>query len=81
MTLTTGERDAVAAALLDLANGVETGITTRQALRATLSALAGKVSGMSANAPVFRAADDSKDRITATTDADGNRSAITLNLT
>ena len=81
MTLTTGERDAVAAALLDLANGVETGITTRQALRATLSALAGKVSGMSANAPVFRAADDSKDRITATTDAAGNRSAITLNLT
>ena len=81
MTLTTGERDAVAAALLDLANGVETGITTRQALRATLAALAGKVSGMDTNAPVFRAGDDSKDRITATTDANGNRSAVTLNLT
>jgi hypothetical protein len=81
MTLTSGERNSVATALLDLANGVETGITTRQALRATLAALAGKVSGMSANAPVFRAGDDSKDRITATTDADGNRSAITLNLT
>jgi hypothetical protein len=81
MTLTTGERDAVAAALLDLANGVETGITTRQALRATLAALAGKVTGMSSNAPVFRAADDSKDRITATTDVDGNRSAVSLNLT
>lgn len=81
MTLTTGERDAVAAALLDLANGVETGITTRQALRATLAALAGKVTGMDTNAPVFRAGDDSKDRITATTDANGNRSAVTLNLT
>ena len=81
MTLTTGERDAVATALLDLANGVETGITTRQALRATLAALAGKVTGMDTNAPVFRAGDDSKDRITATTDANGNRSAVTLNLT
>ncbi len=81
MTLTTGERDAVAAALLDLANGVETGITTRQALRATLAALAGKVTGMDTNAPVFRAGDDSKDRITATTDANGNRSAVSLNLT
>ena len=81
MTLTTGERDAVATALLDLANGVETGITTRQALRATLAALAGKVTGMDTNAPVFRAGDDSKDRITATTDANGNRSAVSLNLT
>ena len=80
MTLTSGERNSVATALLDLANGVETGITTRQALRATLAALAGKVSGMDTNAPVFRSGDDSVDRITATTDANGNRSAITLNL-
>lgn len=55
------------------------GYTLEQALKLILSALAGKVSGAAAGAPiVFRAADDSKDRITATTDADGNRSAVTL---
>jgi hypothetical protein len=42
MTLTAGERDAVAAALLDLANGVESGKTLRQALRLIAAALAGK---------------------------------------
>jgi hypothetical protein len=81
MTLTSGERTAVATALLDLANGIETGITTREALRGILSVLCGKVSGMDTNAPVFRSAIDSANRVSATTDADGNRSAVTLNLT
>jgi hypothetical protein len=35
----------IAAAILDLANGVETGKTVRQALRAIAAALAGKVTG------------------------------------
>ena len=82
MTLTSGERDAVAAALLDLADAVETGVTTRGALRLSLAALAGKVSGADLNAPVFRnAVADSKDRITATTDAAGNRFTITADMT
>jgi hypothetical protein len=42
MTLTGGERTAVAAALLDLADGVESGKTPRQALRLMAAALAGK---------------------------------------
>lgn len=42
MTLTSGERDAVAAALLDLADGVESSYTLRQSLRLMAAALAGK---------------------------------------
>lgn len=72
--------NAAADALLDRANAVDT-YTPRQALRIVLAALAGKVSGADTNAPVFRAADDSKNRITATVDADGNRSAVTLDAT
>jgi hypothetical protein len=81
MTLTSGERDAVAAALLDLAAGVEAGLTVRQALRLALAALAGKLSGAGTTTEVFRnAVADSKPRITATVDASGNRSAITTDL-
>lgn len=42
MTLTSGERDSISAALLDLANGVESGKTLRQAMRLMAAALAGK---------------------------------------
>lgn len=42
MTLTTGERDSIASDLLDLANGVETGKTVRQALRIIAAGIAGK---------------------------------------
>ena len=52
-------------------------------MRGFASALLSKVSGMTSGAstPVFRDVGDSKDRITATTDANGNRSAVTLDLT
>lgn len=43
------------------------------------SVLCGKVSGSQDNAPVFRSVDDLEDRVTATTDDNGNRTAITLN--
>lgn len=67
--------------LLDNSN-VETGLTVRQALRVIAAALAGKVSGASGTTVTFRnAAADSKDRIVATVDSDGNRSAVTLDLT
>lgn len=81
MVLTSGERDSVAAAMLDLAAGIETGLTLRQAMRLLAAASAGKLSGAATTTIVIRnAAADSKDRITATVDADGNRSAITLDL-
>lgn len=67
--------------LLDVAAGVETNRTVRQSLRLMLAALAGKASGMATTTAVFRDTNDSKDRITATVDADGNRSAVTLDAT
>jgi hypothetical protein len=46
MTLAAGERTAVATALLDLANGVETNVTLRQALRVLAADVGGKRSNV-----------------------------------
>lgn len=70
-----------AAALLDLAAGVETGLTLRQAMRLLVAAESGKLSGAATTTIVIRNFGDSKDRITATVDADGNRSAVSYDLT
>jgi hypothetical protein len=77
MTLTTGERDAVAAALLDLTNGIETGYTLRQAMRIATAVLGGKVSG-GPDTPTFRNIGDTADRVLAVADKDGNRTSVTL---
>lgn len=81
MTLTTGERTAIADALLDLANGVETGETLRQCLRLLRAALVGKSSGFPSGPARFRDRADTRDRIAATVDADGNRTAIAVDPT
>lgn len=65
-------------ALLDRADGVETSFTARKALRLMLAALAGKSSGLNSGSPVFRDVNDSKNRISATSDASGNRSTVSL---
>jgi hypothetical protein len=70
-----------ATALLDLANGVETGLTPRQAFRLMTAALAGKLSGAATTTVTIRNVGDSKDRITATVDSSGNRSAVTTDVT
>jgi len=81
MTLTSGERDSIAAAQLDLANGIEVGLTERQAFRLMAAALAGKLSGAATTTITIRnAVADSKDRIVATVDSDGNRSALTVDV-
>ena len=81
MTLTSGERDSIAAALLDLADGVETAITLRNLCRAVGAALAGVLSGAATTTVTIKAIGNAgTTRITATVDADGNRSALTLNL-
>lgn len=61
-----------------LAAGDVDGFTLEQTLKLCLSALAGKLSGATTTTITIRAADDSKNRIVATVDSDGNRSAITL---
>lgn len=73
--------NANADALLDRAAGVETGWTIRQTMRIVLSVLAGKGSGLATTTAKYRDMADSKDRITATVDADGNRTAVTRDAT
>lgn len=69
-------------ALLDRADAIETGLTLRTALRLLAAAEAGKLSGAATTTVVIRnAVADTKPRITATVDANGNRSAITTDLT
>ena len=62
-------------ALLDRADAVETSWTVRQALRILLGLAGGKSSG---GGTTFRNPGDTKDRIVATVDGDGNRTAVTL---
>lgn len=64
--------------VLDVAAGVETGVTVRQALRIILASAAGKLSGAATTSIKIRDTGDAKDRITATVDASGNRTAVTL---
>lgn len=74
--------NANADALLDRAAGVETGLTPRQAFRLMTANAAGKLSGAATATNTIRnAVADSKDRMVATVDADGNRTAITYDLT
>jgi hypothetical protein len=68
-----------AEALLDAADGVETNLTPREALR-LLVALACKVSGAGTGTETFRNFNDDTNRIVATVDADGNRTSITFDL-
>lgn len=68
--------------VLDATDGVESGLTPRQALRIIAAVAAGKVSGAGTATIVFRnAVADSKNRITGTDDSSGNRTAITYDLT
>lgn len=77
--LTTGN---VANAILDAVNGVEDGLTVRHALRLIAAATAGKISGAATTTITIKnAIVDDKERIIATVDGDGNRTAITYDLT
>ena len=73
--------DEIANSILDLASGVETSLTVRQALRLILAASAGRLSGAATATIVIRNVGNTKDRITATVDADGNRTAVTTDAT
>lgn len=63
-----------------LAAVVEGTITVRQALMLVDAVLGGKADGAATNTMHFRNPDDTKNRITATVDPDGNRSAVALDL-
>jgi hypothetical protein len=69
--------NAVAAAVLDLPDGIETGFTLTQALRLVLAVLVGKSSGQDTGNPIFRDVHDTKTRVSATTTAAGRTSVAT----
>lgn len=65
----------------DLDDGIETSLTPRECLRLMAAATLGKVSGGGTGTERFRDFGDTKYRITATVDSNGNRSAITYDKT
>ncbi len=67
--------------LLDQAAGVETSWTVRQAFRMFLAALAGPLSGAATTTVTIENPTGNKNRIVATVDSDGNRTAITYDKT
>lgn len=74
------EAEAFSEQLLDQED-VETGMTVRQALRLISAATGGKVSGGGTSTITFRSAiADDTDRIVATVDGSGNRTAVTVDL-
>lgn len=62
-------------------NAVDGTVTLVQAIRAILATAVGKLSGGGTTAIAIRDTADTKDRVTATVDSNGNRTTITLNLT
>lgn len=78
----TGDAMALTAAAVDaiLDDAVAGSTTLRQMLRGFAAALLGKVSGAGTTSVTIRDIADTKNVIVATVDADGNRSAVTLDL-
>ena len=73
----------IPAAVWDLADGIETSITPRKAMRAIAAKAAGLISGAGTGTEVVKGIGQSSGgttRLTATVDASGNISAWTLNL-
>jgi hypothetical protein len=58
---------------------VESTVSLRQSLRGINGVLLGKASGSSGSTTIFRDLADSKNRVTAVTDTDGNRTTVTVN--
>lgn len=64
-----------------LAATVEGSVTVVQSIRLANAALGGKASGLETTEATYRDLGDTKDRIVATVDSDGNRTAVTRDLT
>jgi hypothetical protein len=73
--------NANADALLDRADGVETGRTVRQSMRLMLATLVGKLSGASTTQVTIRDSNDTKNRVIASVDSHGNRTAVLVDQT
>jgi hypothetical protein len=71
--------EGLSAELLDKQD-IETGYSLREALRLVLASVAGKVSGAGTATITIRSVTDGSNRITATVDSNGNRTAVTYNV-
>lgn len=77
LTVATGAVTPEDVAEAVLAAGIEGAYSVTQVLRILLAVIGGKSSGFP-TAPIFRDTGDTKARVTATLDAQGNRTAVTL---
>ena len=66
---------------IDVPAFIEGTLTIDKALRIILASAAGKLSGAATTSITIRDTDDTKDRVVATVDSDGNRTAVTLDAT
>jgi hypothetical protein len=75
--------DSLSAASVDAIHdeAVDGAITLRQSIRLLNSASGAKTSGMATTTAIIRDLADTKDRVTAVVDADGNRTAVVRDLT
>jgi hypothetical protein len=80
-TSVTASVDSTAVAAEVLNSTIDGAVTLRQAHRGYAAVLLGLVSGSASSTTVFRDINDVKTRVTAITDSNGNRTAITLDLT
>jgi hypothetical protein len=71
----------IATAHLDLPDGIETGWTVREATRVILGEAGGLLNGAQTPTNIFTNPAGTKNRITATVDEDGNRTAIVYDKT
>ena len=69
-----GATGTAGASVLD--ETLETGVTVKTGLRRILAAVAGRSSGSPSGPVKFRNAGDTRDRVAATVDSSGNRTAI-----
>ena len=70
------ERQLLSDALLDRADGIETGVTLRHAMRIVAAVLAGKVTGAGSGIERFHGLDGVTPRVAVTADTLGNRSSV-----
>lgn len=75
---TSAEELVVVAATNPWSETIETGFTAQELLRLMAAVLLGKASGGGTPTRVFRDVNDTADRVAATVEADGDRTAVTL---
>lgn len=67
--------------LLEAPAGIETSYDMKSCMRVMAASVCGKLDGAATTTVTMRDLNDTKDRITATVDANGNRTAVTLDAT